>query len=122
MSATQFLLDENVDPAPHIALLMRFPEMIVWMVGDPGAPKKGTLDPDTLLWCGRLELISEMVVEPLSWRQLFGPIRSTMILYMILYDTDPSFRNLLYRFYHGKVEVVDTLLPQTLMLPAQARG
>lgn len=25
--------------------------MAVWMVGDPGAPARGTLDPEILTWC-----------------------------------------------------------------------
>ncbi len=27
------------------------PELIVWAVGDEGAPAKSTLDPDILIWC-----------------------------------------------------------------------
>ena len=27
------------------------PELVVWMIGDPGAPHSGTRDPDMLLWC-----------------------------------------------------------------------
>lgn len=47
----RYLLDENVDPALRTALQRRYPEVIVWIVGDPGAPVYGTLDPDILLWC-----------------------------------------------------------------------
>jgi hypothetical protein len=47
----QFLLDENVDPRLRKALKRRFPEMVVWQVGDAGASAKGTLDPDILHWC-----------------------------------------------------------------------
>jgi len=25
--------------------------MTVWVIGDPAAPKRGTLDPEILLWC-----------------------------------------------------------------------
>jgi hypothetical protein len=32
-------------------LLRRLPSLTVWMVGDPSAPKLGTLDPEILLWC-----------------------------------------------------------------------
>lgn len=47
----QFLLDENVDPLFRKALQSRQPNMVVWKVGDPGAPTKGTLDPEILDWC-----------------------------------------------------------------------
>ena len=47
----KYLLDENVDPDLRKALHQRWPEIVVWMIGDPGAPVRGTLDPDILLWC-----------------------------------------------------------------------
>ncbi len=47
----RFLLDENVDPLFRMALQSRQPSIVVWKVGDPGAPKKGTLDPEILKWC-----------------------------------------------------------------------
>jgi hypothetical protein len=50
MSRIRFLLDENVDLALRLALLEREPQLVVWRVGDPGAPALGTLDPDILLW------------------------------------------------------------------------
>jgi hypothetical protein len=25
--------------------------MVIWIVGDPGAPRRGTADPDILQWC-----------------------------------------------------------------------
>lgn len=47
----RFLLDENVDPLFRNALQSRQPGMVVWKVGDPGAPIRGTLDPEILEWC-----------------------------------------------------------------------
>jgi len=51
MSAIRYLLDENVDVLYHAHLLRREPTLVVWRVGVPGAPPKGTPDPDILLWC-----------------------------------------------------------------------
>jgi len=51
MSATQYLLDEHVDPRLKKALKRNSPEIIVWRVGEPGAPKLSTPDPDILIWC-----------------------------------------------------------------------
>ncbi len=51
MRIRQYLLDENVDPALKTALHQHWPEMVVWQIGDPGAPSYGTLDPDILHWC-----------------------------------------------------------------------
>lgn len=47
----QYLLDENVHPLYQIQLRRRAPELMVWAVGDPSAPPKGTLDPEILCWC-----------------------------------------------------------------------
>ncbi|NJL57344.1 DUF5615 family PIN-like protein [bacterium] len=47
-----YLLDENVNPVYKVQLLRSSSELVVWMVGDPGAPPKGTLDPEILIWCG----------------------------------------------------------------------
>ncbi len=47
----RYLLDENMDPRYKAQLLRRQPHLVVWSVGDPGAPTKGTLDPDILQWC-----------------------------------------------------------------------
>ncbi len=60
MSEMRFLLDENLDPSIRVALRQRSSEIVVWMVGDPGAPKKGTSDPDILLWCeaGNFSLVT----------------------------------------------------------------
>ena len=51
MSPIRYLLDEHVDPALHTQLIRHEPDLVVWMLGDPGAPKRGTPDPEILLWC-----------------------------------------------------------------------
>jgi hypothetical protein len=51
MREIRYLLDENVVPAFRMALLQQDPMMIVWKIGDPGAPPVGTKDPDILDWC-----------------------------------------------------------------------
>lgn len=51
MSQINYLLDEHVNPDLKHGLLSRQPEMIVWCIGDPGAPPKGTKDPEILHWC-----------------------------------------------------------------------
>ena len=52
MRTIRYLLDENIDLRLRLGLLLRDPGLVVWVIGDPGAPPKGTLDPDLLLWCG----------------------------------------------------------------------
>ncbi len=47
----RYLLDENMDPRYKAQLLRRQPHLVIWSVGDPGAPPRGTLDPDILHWC-----------------------------------------------------------------------
>ena len=51
MNEIKYLLDENVDPRLRKALEQAAPEIIVWAVGPPGAPGRGTLDPEILDWC-----------------------------------------------------------------------
>ena len=51
MSDLRYLLDEHLPSALRSQLLRRAPALVVWMLGDPGAPRYGTLDPDILLWC-----------------------------------------------------------------------
>lgn len=51
MSRPQFLLDENLDPVIQKQLQQQHPEIVVWKIGDPGTPVKGTLDPAILQWC-----------------------------------------------------------------------
>ena len=51
MSKINYLLDEHVEHGLRTELHQQIPDMIVWAVGDPSAPKLGTLDPEILLWC-----------------------------------------------------------------------
>jgi hypothetical protein len=51
MSNLIFLLDENISRSLRDGLSRRWPEMIVWMVGDPGLLPRGTPDPVILQWC-----------------------------------------------------------------------
>jgi hypothetical protein len=46
-----YLLDENLEPLYKTQLLRKKPDLVVYAVGDPGAPSKGTLDPEILCWC-----------------------------------------------------------------------
>jgi hypothetical protein len=48
---TQYLFDEHVPPAFAAQLRSRSPDLTVWVIGDSGAPIRGTLDPDVLVWC-----------------------------------------------------------------------
>lgn len=51
MSTLKYLLDENVDPDLRTALKAKWPEMVVWHVGDPSTPPDQTPDPEILAWC-----------------------------------------------------------------------
>jgi hypothetical protein len=51
MSAIKYLLDEHVDPRLKRALKKNWPDMVVWRVGDAGAPPLRSSDPDILIWC-----------------------------------------------------------------------
>ena len=51
MSSVRYLLDEHIDPRLRTQLIRQAPDPVVWIIGDPGAPKRGTLDADILLWC-----------------------------------------------------------------------
>ena len=46
-----YLLDEHMPPAYQVQLLRQEPSLVVWRIGTPGAPPRGTLDPEILLWC-----------------------------------------------------------------------
>jgi Domain of unknown function (DUF5615) len=48
MTPVRFLVDEDVPEALVDALLLQEPTMDILTVGQPGAPPKGTLDPDLL--------------------------------------------------------------------------
>ena len=47
----KYLLDENSDPLYRSKILQQAPELVVWKVGDSGAPLRSTSDPDILIWC-----------------------------------------------------------------------
>ena len=47
----RYLIDENLDPLYKAQLLVKMPGLVVYSVGDPGIPPKGTLDPEILCWC-----------------------------------------------------------------------
>jgi len=47
----RYLIDENLEPLYKTQLLSKQPGLIVYDVGELGAPTKGTLDPDILCWC-----------------------------------------------------------------------
>ncbi len=49
--ALKYLIDENVDPVYTNQLRRLRPDLVVWGVGEPNTPKKGTLDPEILCWC-----------------------------------------------------------------------
>jgi len=53
----KYLLDENVNPSYKIQLARNNPELVVWVVGEPNTPARGTLDPDILLWCEEYDFI-----------------------------------------------------------------
>jgi len=47
----RYLFDENVDPIIRTELLRREPNMVIWKIGDPGTPPRGSSDSDILIWC-----------------------------------------------------------------------
>lgn len=49
----KFLLDENLPALYRTQLNRLVPDLTVWMIGDPGAPERGTKDPDILDWCSQ---------------------------------------------------------------------
>jgi hypothetical protein len=51
MSKRKYLLDEHVNPRLKRELVRREPDMIVWCIGDAGAPPLQTSDPEILRWC-----------------------------------------------------------------------
>ena len=53
MSTVKYLLDEHVDPHLKRVLKTSWPDMVVWRVGDAGAPPLRSPDPDILNWCER---------------------------------------------------------------------
>lgn len=53
----KYLMDENLDPIYQIQLRRQEPNLMVWAIGDPSTPPKGTLDPEILLWCEKYGFI-----------------------------------------------------------------
>ncbi|PSO83259.1 MAG: hypothetical protein BRC44_00570 [Cyanobacteria bacterium QS_4_48_99] len=53
----KYLLDENVDPGYKTPLTRCNFELVNWVVGEPGAPSFGTLDPEILKWCEEYGLV-----------------------------------------------------------------
>ena len=51
MSSICYLLDEHIEPTLRTQLIRHEPDMTVWIIGDPGAPPRGTPDPEILSWC-----------------------------------------------------------------------
>src|SRR5262245_22736343 len=51
MSEIKYLLDEHVNPRLRKVLKRLASEIVVWRIGDPGAPRLGTPDPEILIWC-----------------------------------------------------------------------
>lgn len=51
MKEIRYLLDENVDAVLRTELMKRESKLVVWKIGDPGVPPKGTPDPEILIWC-----------------------------------------------------------------------
>ena len=49
--AIKYLLDEHIPLSYRTQMLRLYPQLEVWVIGDPHAPPKGTLDPDILCWC-----------------------------------------------------------------------
>jgi len=50
-------MDENLAPIYQIQLRRKEPNLVVWAIGDPNTPLKGTLDPDILLWCEKYNFV-----------------------------------------------------------------
>ena len=66
MSLLRYLLDENVDPLYASELIHRDPALVVWRVGAPGAPLKGTSDPDILIWCEAQRSFYSLLIKALA--------------------------------------------------------
>jgi Domain of unknown function (DUF5615) len=55
--AIKYLMDENVIPAYTKHMRRRRPDLVIWVVGEIGAPGLGTLDPEILIWCEEYDFI-----------------------------------------------------------------
>jgi hypothetical protein len=47
--AIKYLMDENVVPAYAKQMRRKRPDLVIWTVGEVGAPGLGTLDPEILV-------------------------------------------------------------------------
>ncbi|NMG08516.1 DUF5615 family PIN-like protein [Brasilonema sp. UFV-L1] len=47
----KYLLDENVAPLYQVQLRRQKPDLVIWVIGEPGTLPKSTLDPEILCWC-----------------------------------------------------------------------
>ncbi len=47
----RYLLDEHVPPTYRAQLIYHETSLTVWVIGDEGAPARGTPDPEILKWC-----------------------------------------------------------------------
>ena len=47
----RYLIDENISPKYRTQLLYHEPSLTVLVIGDEGAPAKGTSDSEILMWC-----------------------------------------------------------------------
>jgi hypothetical protein len=57
MKPMKYLLDEHVNPRLARAIWLHTRELVVWKIGDPGAPARGTLDDQILHWCEENEFV-----------------------------------------------------------------
>jgi hypothetical protein len=62
-------MDENLNPIYQIQLRRKEPDLVVWAIGDPNTPPKGTLDPDILLWCERYDFILVTYIQQMICTQ-----------------------------------------------------
>jgi hypothetical protein len=53
----RYLLDEHVDRALPVGLRHRTVDLVIWRIGDAGAPARSTQDPDLLVWCEADDLV-----------------------------------------------------------------
>ena len=52
----RYLIDEHL--LDFVTRLRRLaPELVVIGIGDPGAPARGTADPEVLIWCGQHAMV-----------------------------------------------------------------
>ncbi len=55
--AIRYLTDENLIPAYAKQMRRRRSDLVIWTVGEVGAPSLGTLDPEILVWCEEYDFI-----------------------------------------------------------------